>query len=125
MRAPTYIQSFPGPAGIATATGITQFQDLKQPQEANDHNSIYLFANLHEWELAETLMTSTSGMSLQNINKISKLPIVSLTPSTLDTLLRDVFSCASIHTPHTLTNAHFWRRSMCCLLLDPPLNAPV
>ncbi|KAF8579899.1 hypothetical protein K439DRAFT_1648365 [Ramaria rubella] len=73
MRAPTYTQAFPGPAGIAMATGITRFQDLKQSQEANDQDSFYPFANLHEWELAETLMTS--GMSLQKIDKLLKLPI--------------------------------------------------
>ncbi|KAF8527227.1 hypothetical protein JB92DRAFT_2805596 [Gautieria morchelliformis] len=77
LGSPTHVEVFPGPAGEAHAHGTTRF-DLLHETQRNPGRSLYEpFADQEEWELTQTLMTS--GMSFTNMDKLLKLPIVSLT----------------------------------------------
>jgi hypothetical protein len=71
-----HIKHFPTPSGTIYGQAPTCFSELLQERLASGSSAFYPFEDRDEWELAETLMTS--GMSLKTIDKLLKLPIVSI-----------------------------------------------
>ncbi|KAF8577074.1 hypothetical protein K439DRAFT_1649164 [Ramaria rubella] len=70
----TSVQPFPGPAGEVYGSKATQFEDLRKRFQVVGQDLYHPFADEEEWQLAETLMTRS--MSLQQIDKLLKLPIM-------------------------------------------------
>ena len=66
---------YPGSEVETYGLALTRFEILSQDLEAKGFSQYYPFVDAEEWQLAETLMTS--GMSLKQIDKLLKLPIVS------------------------------------------------
>ncbi|KAF8588769.1 hypothetical protein K439DRAFT_1613273 [Ramaria rubella] len=70
----THILNFPGPAGSMFGHAQTHFEVLQLKRESQKFDLYHPFTDPDEWALAEMLMTS--GMSLKQIDKLLKLPIM-------------------------------------------------
>jgi hypothetical protein len=123
---PTYIVMFPTSAGEVYGQAPTRFEARWRRLHASGKNIHHPFRDNEEWQLAETLMTS--GLSLQKMDKLLKLPVVRwfFVEGSRQSLICLVQSrCRTEHACPTRTSIHYFRRLMTSLHLAQRSNVTI